>query len=86
VFWIYFGTARLSLLYSVGIIKDLGVGFAEQTFIVLDKEMLVGEFTHGDPHVEGQLSLQPFCQLPFVRFLRNWGVKKKKTKLLQSAR
>lgn len=53
--------AKLGLFYCVGIIKDLGVGFAEQTFIVLDKEMVVGEFIHGDPHVEGQLNLQPFC-------------------------
>ncbi|XP_059452797.1 GCN5-related N-acetyltransferase 9 [Corylus avellana] len=27
----------------------------KQTFIVLDKEMLVGEFTHGDPHVEAMV-------------------------------
>lgn len=27
--------------------------FAEQTFIVLDKDLVMGEFVHGDPHVEG---------------------------------
>lgn len=29
------------------------MGFAERTFIVLDKRFVVGEFVHGDPHVEG---------------------------------
>lgn len=27
----------------------------KQTFIVLDKEMVVGEFIHGDPHVEAMV-------------------------------
>ncbi|XP_054790305.1 uncharacterized protein LOC129295772 [Prosopis cineraria] len=27
----------------------------KQTFIVLDKDLVVGEFTHGEPHVEGTL-------------------------------
>ncbi|KAE8075547.1 hypothetical protein FH972_014252 [Carpinus fangiana] len=45
----------LSMSVSVCASDDLGVGFAEQTFIVLDKEMLVGEFTHGDPHVEAMV-------------------------------
>ncbi|KAM1064094.1 hypothetical protein EV2_028940 [Malus domestica] len=25
----------------------------EQTFIVLNKQLVVGEFSHGEPHVEG---------------------------------
>lgn len=37
--------------------KELEVGFAEQTFIILDKEMVFGKFIHGDPHVEGELDL-----------------------------
>ena len=28
--------------------------FVERTFIVLDKDLVVGEFVHGDPHVEGK--------------------------------
>ncbi|OVA20056.1 GNAT domain [Macleaya cordata] len=28
------------------------VGVAEHTFIVLDKQMLIGKFVHGEPHVE----------------------------------
>ena len=29
------------------------MGLAEQTFIVLDKDLVVGEFKHGEAHVEG---------------------------------
>lgn len=29
------------------------LGFAEQTFIVLDKQLVVGEFKHGEAHEEG---------------------------------
>lgn len=36
------------------------MGFAERTFIVLDKHLVVGEFSHGDPHVEGWSNLQPY--------------------------
>ncbi len=61
------------LFVCMRIIKELEVGFAEQTFIVLDKEMVVGEFIHGDPHVEGQFNLQPFLQLPLVPLLRKLG-------------
>ena len=34
-------------------IEDLKMIFAEQTFIVLDKQLVVGEFSHEEPHVEG---------------------------------
>ncbi|XP_042973943.1 N-acetyltransferase 9-like protein isoform X2 [Carya illinoinensis] len=37
------------------IIKESDIRFAEQTFIVLDKEMVVGDFIHGDPHVEAMI-------------------------------
>lgn len=33
--------------------RILVVGFAERTFVVLDKRLVAGEFVHGDPHVEG---------------------------------
>lgn len=29
---------------------------AEQTFIVLDKELIIGKFIPGEPHVEGCIS------------------------------
>jgi len=66
----------------VGIIKDLGVGFAEQTFIVLDKEMVVGEFIHGDPHVEGKFAA--FLLITLCSFSEKLGYKK--ISLFQSAR
>nr|XP_016501051.1 PREDICTED: N-acetyltransferase 9-like protein [Nicotiana tabacum] len=31
----------------------------KQTFIVLDKELIVGKFIPGEPHVEGMLSFLP---------------------------
>lgn len=34
-------------------IKELNFVFAEQTFIVLDKQLIVGEFKHGEAHEEG---------------------------------
>ena len=53
-FWLYMHVC-ICLWHQL----KLEVGFAEQTFIVLDREMVVGEFIHGDPHVEGQLINYP---------------------------
>lgn len=39
-------------MYSDGVALCL----AEQTFIVLDKELVVGDFIHGEPHIEGQFT------------------------------
>lgn len=41
--------------YIPGLMNDQRVelGFAEQTFIVLDKQLVVGEFRHGEAHEEG---------------------------------
>lgn len=33
--------------------ESLEIVFAEQTFIIVDKDLVEGEFTRGDPHVEG---------------------------------
>lgn len=47
----------------------LWVIFAEETFIVLDKDLVVGNFSHGQPHVEGQYSFLP----SFLCLSRNLG-------------
>lgn len=42
------------------------MGFAERTFIVLDKQMVAGDFVPGDPHVEGQ------CHFWLLVFFVRW--------------
>lgn len=61
-FYIYVNHAVLKSYY-------LWVIFAEETFIVLDKDLVVGNFSHGEPHVEGQYSFLP----SFLCLSRNLG-------------
>lgn len=44
---------------------------AEETFIILDKDLLVGQFSHGQPHLEGRCPfLLPFPQITFFFFFK----------------
>lgn len=38
---------------------------AEQTFIILDKEMVDGKYVQGNPHVEGERHCRPFFMYVF---------------------
>lgn len=47
------------------ILKVVIIGYlSEHTFIVLDKQMIMGEFVHGQPHTEGR----------FVLYLLFWAL------------
>lgn len=47
-------TQTLSIYCNTTImIYGRSVFFAEETFIVLDKDLVVGDFSHGEPHPEG---------------------------------
>lgn len=51
------------------------MGFAERTFIVLDKQMVAGDFVPGEPHVEGQCHfwlLVSFCEMDFFAIEDLW--------------
>lgn len=54
----------LLAFYIPGLMNDQRVelGFAEQTFIVLDKQLVVGEFKHEEAHEEGWLNFLPFSR------------------------
>lgn len=59
IFLIDFLLDLIAYVYWIGLFQLLSTVFyfcygpSEQTFIVLDKRLVVGEFVHGDPHDEG---------------------------------
>lgn len=56
IFWKFNGF----LVYFLHVVLMNFIGnvflLAEQTFIVLDKELIIGKFIPGEPHVEGCIS------------------------------